>query len=137
MPWPSIDPSGWTTLRARLTLWNTAVVMLMTAATLVSVWLGARAALYREADATLRGSVREVAIAVADLYPDTNAVVAELRRKEAGHAERGWFSQLLTDDGITLWKSLRCPAAVAVMRSPELAGEEMAMMLRLGQRDDR
>jgi two-component system, OmpR family, heavy metal sensor histidine kinase CusS len=113
MPWPSTEPSAWTTLRARLTLWNTAVVLLMTAATLVSVWLGARAALYREADATLRGSVREVAMAVADLYPDTDAVVDELQRKEAGHAERGWFSQLLTDDGVTLWKSGRCPEAVA------------------------
>lgn len=130
MHWPSIDPSIWTTLRARLTLWNTGVVMLMTAATLAGVWLGARAALYREADATLRGSVREVAMAVDDLYPDTDAVVAELQRKEAGHAERGWFSQLLTDDGVTLWKSFRCPAAVA--EYPPSAADRRENIVQVG-----
>lgn len=130
MRWPSIESSSWTTLRARLTLWNTGVVMLMTAVTLASVWLGARAAVYREVDATLRGSVREVAIAVADLYPDTDAVIAELRRKEAGHAERGWFSQLLTDDGVTLWKSLRCPAAVA--EYPPTAADRRENIVQLG-----
>ena len=58
MRWPLIDRHTWATLRARLTLWNTAVVLLMTAATLLAVWIGARAALYREADAVLRGTVR-------------------------------------------------------------------------------
>ena len=76
MRWPSIDRQVWTTLRARLTLWNTAVVLLMTVAALLAVWIGARAALYREADAVLRGTVREVAIAITDLYPDVDAVVA-------------------------------------------------------------
>jgi signal transduction histidine kinase len=59
MRWPSIDWQVWTTLRARLTLWNTAVVLLMTVAALLAVWIGARAALYREADAVLRGTVRQ------------------------------------------------------------------------------
>lgn len=113
MPWPSIDPTAWATLRARLTLWNTGVALLMAAATLATVWLGSRAAIYREADATLRGSVREVAIAVAQLYPDTAAIVAELKRKEAAHAERGWFIHLLFADGTTLWRSDRCPMAIA------------------------
>jgi two-component system, OmpR family, heavy metal sensor histidine kinase CusS len=113
MRWPSIDWQVWTTLRARLTLWNTAVVLLMTVAALLAVWIGARAALYREADAVLRGTVREVAIAITDLYPDVDAVVAEMRRKAAGHAERGWFTQLLTGDGQTIWKSDLCPAEVA------------------------
>ena len=113
MRWPSIDRQVWTTLRARLTLWNTAVVLLMTVAALLAVWIGARAALYREADAVLRGTVREVAIAITDLYPDVDAVVAEMRRKAAGHAERGWFTQLLTGDGQTIWKSDLCPVEVA------------------------
>ena len=113
MRWPSIDRQVWTTLRARLTLWNTAVVLLMTVAALLAVWIGARAALYREADAVLRGTVREVAIAITDLYPDVDAVVAEMRLKAAGHAERGWFTQLLTGDGQTIWKSYLCPVEVA------------------------
>jgi heavy metal sensor kinase len=113
MRWVGIDGTSWTTLRARLTLWNTAVVLLMTGVALVAVWFGARGALYREADAELRGNAREMAIAIADLHPDINAVVDEMRRKAAGHEERGWFTQLLTANGVTLWKSDRCPAEVA------------------------
>ena len=36
----------------------------------------------------------------------------ELRRKAAGHEERGWFTQLLNDEGTTLWKSASCPPEV-------------------------
>ena len=113
MRWPSIDPTTWTTLRARLTLWNTGVVLLMTATSLAAVWLGARGALYRETDAVLIGNVREVAIAITDLYPDIDAVVAELQRRVKANAERAWFTHLLTEDGKTIWQSDLCPEAVA------------------------
>lgn len=103
----------WATLRVRLTIWNTLVVLLIALMALLAVKIGARAALYREADAVLRGEVNEVAIALRDLYPNTDAVVDELRRKAAGHEERGWFTQLLTDEGRTLWKSESCPEEVA------------------------
>lgn len=113
MRWLTTDPATWSTLRARLTIWNTGVVLLATAASLLAVWLGARAATYRETDAVLRGNVREVALAVTDLYPDLDAVVAELKRKERGHAERAWFTHLLTEDGRTIWKSDLCPDVIA------------------------
>lgn len=130
MRWLSTDTAGWASLRARLTLWNTAVVLLMTAATLATVWLGGRTAMYREADATLRGSVREVAIAVADLYPDIDAVVSELRRKQEAHAERGWFTHLLFADGTTLWQSDRCPPAIAAY--PPQAIDRRENIVQLG-----
>jgi heavy metal sensor kinase len=113
MRWAGIEETGWTTLRVRLTLWNTAAVLLMTGVALLAVWFGATAALYQEADAVLRGSAREMAIAVADLSPDVDAIIDDMRRKAAGHEERGWFTQLLTADGTTLWKSDRCPDVVA------------------------
>ena len=113
MRWAEINGTAWTTLRARLTLWNTAAVLLMTGAALSAVWFGATAALYQEVDAMLRGSAREMAIAVADLSPDIDLIVDDMRRKAAGHEERGWFTQLLTSDGTTLWKSDRCPDVVA------------------------
>lgn len=113
MRWLTTDSASWSTLRARLTLWNSGVVLLATAASLLAVWLGARAVLYRETDAVLRGTVREVALAITDLYPDIDAVVAELQRKERSHAERAWFTHLLTEDGETIWKSGLCPDAVA------------------------
>ena len=130
MRWPLIDRHTWATLRARLTLWNTAVVLLMTAATLLAVWIGARAALYREADAVLRGTVREMAIAITDLYPDIDAVVAEMRRKATGHAERGWFTQLVTSDGQTIWKSELCPDEVA--NFPPTAADRQENIVQVG-----
>jgi heavy metal sensor kinase len=102
----------WATLRVRLTIWNSAVVLLVMLAALLAVQVGARAALYREADAVLRGEVNETAIALKDLYPNTDAVVDELRRKALAHEERGWFTQLLTDDGTTIWKSESCPEEI-------------------------
>jgi len=113
MPSRLFNRIPWATLRVRLTIWNTLVVLLVTLAALLAVRFGARAALYREADAVLRGEVNEVAIALKDLYPNTEAVVAELRRKAAGHEERGWFTQLLKDNGETIWKSDSCPDEVA------------------------
>jgi two-component system heavy metal sensor histidine kinase CusS len=130
MRWPSIDRHAWTTLRSRLTLWNTAVVLLMTIAALLAVRIGARSALTREADAMLRGTVREVAIAITDLYPDIDAVVAEMRRKAAGHAERGWFTQLLTGDGETIWKSELCPDEVAAY--PPTAADRRENIVQVG-----
>ena len=102
----------WATLRVRLTIWNSAVVLLVMFVALLAVQIGARGALYREADAVLRGEVNETAIALHDLYPNTDAVVDELRRKAVAHEERGWFTQLLTDDGTTIWKSDGCPDEV-------------------------
>ncbi len=113
MPSRLLNRIPWATLRFRLTVWNTLVVLLITLVALLAVKVGARAALYREADAVLRGEVNEVTIALKDLYPNTDAVVDELRRKAIGHEERGWFTQLLTGDGKTIWKSESCPKEVA------------------------
>ena len=119
----------WATLRFRLTVWNTLVVLLITLMALLAVKVGARSALYREADAVLRGEVNEVTIALRDLYPNTDAVVDELRRKAAGHEERGWFAQLLTDDGTTIWKSASCPPEV--VRWP-VAREKIEALVQVG-----
>lgn len=102
----------WATLRLRLTLWNTAVVLIATLATLAAVLLGSRAALFREADAVLAGEVAEIVLAIRDLHPDTRAVIEELRRKAVGHEPRGWFTQLLDASGATLWSSAGCPDEV-------------------------
>lgn len=103
----------WATLRVRLTLLNTGVVLFATIAALLAVRLAARSILYREADSVLRGEVREISMALEDLHPDRQAVVEELRRKTVGHRERGWFAQLLDGGGKTIWKSDNCPDAIA------------------------
>lgn len=108
----------WATLRLRLTLWNTAVVLLATLATLAAVLVGSRAALFREADAVLAGEVAEIVLAIRDLHPDTQAVIEELRRKAVGHEQRGWFTQLLDASGTTLWSSEGCPEEVLEVQGP-------------------
>ena len=112
MPLPTADPLPWGSLRARLTLWNTLVVLLTVAAALFAVRAGGRNMLFHEADAVLVGEVNEVALALADFSPDTAAVIEELRRKAEGHEARGWFTQLLAADGQTVWNSDGCPTAV-------------------------
>ena len=113
MPSPLRDRLPWGTLRVRLAVWNTAVVLAMTVAALLAARLAARATLYDAADRELRGGVKEVTLALRDLFPDMDAVVAEMRRKAVSHAGRGWFSQLLTEDGTTVWMSEHCPDTVA------------------------
>lgn len=113
MPSRLLRPIPWATLRVRLTLLNTAVVLLATIAALVAVRLAARSILYREADSVLRGDVREISMALEDLHPNRQAVIEELRRKTVGHRERGWFAQLLDGNGKTIWKSDNCPDVIA------------------------
>lgn len=129
MPLRLIRRIPWNTLRVRLTLWNSTVVLLVTLAAFAAVSLGTRAALYREADAVLRGEVRETAIALRELSPDTDAVIAELQRKAVSHEERGWFTQLLTVDGVTLFRSESCPGMIAAF-GPVRPGEEEIVVQR-------
>jgi two-component system heavy metal sensor histidine kinase CusS len=112
MPLRLLRRIPWTTLRLRLAVWNTAIVLLAILSSLLGVRLGLRWALFSEADTVLRGETREVAIALRDQYPDVDAVVAELRRKAISHEERGWFTLLLTGDGRTIWRSASCPPEV-------------------------
>ena len=103
MRWPRPDRAWLSSLRGRLTLWNTALVLLMTVSSLVAARLVARATLYDAADAELRGAAEEVVLALQDLYPDVDAVVAQVRRLARSHERRGWFIQFLTQEGQTLW----------------------------------
>jgi signal transduction histidine kinase len=102
-----------TSLRARLTAWNTLVVLLFTIVTLAAARFAARTTLYAAADAELRASATEVALAIRDLQPDLEAVVDEFIRKAESHEERGWFMHLLTEDGMSIWKSDDCPEAIS------------------------
>jgi heavy metal sensor kinase len=125
---PDLVPKD--TLRVRLTLWNTAVVLAMAAAALFAVNIGAHAALLREADTVLHGEMNEIELAVRKLHPDTEAVVEVLRRKADSHESRGWFTQILTEDGHTAWRSDRCPEAVASY--PPTATDRDEVVVQLG-----
>lgn len=113
MRWRALERLRRTTLRTRLTIWNTAVVILLAATMLLVVRFAARQALYADTDAELRAACREIALAIRAFEGDEGPIVAELRRKVASHEERGWFLHLLHTDGTTIWKSDHCPAEVA------------------------
>ena len=124
MRWPRPDWGRLTSLRGRLTLWNTALVLLMTVASLLAARVVARATLYDDADAELRAGAQEVVLAIQDLYPDLDAVIAQVSRMARSHAQRGWFVQLLTQEGETIWKSQFCPDEVARFPPSKLSQEE-------------
>lgn len=128
---PLIEWIRATSLRTRLTLWNTAVVILLTTITLLVVRFTARSALYADCDAELRSASREIALAVQELSGDAAPLVAELRRKAASHEERGWFLHLLTPDGKTVWKSDHCPADV--VNYPPVDVEQVEVVRQVGQ----
>jgi heavy metal sensor kinase len=130
MHWRLIERLRATSLRTRLTLWNTAVVILLTTITLLVVRFSARSALYADCDAELRAASREIALAVQELSGDAAPLVAELRRKAASHEERGWFLHLLTPDGATVWKSDHCPADV--LNYPPKDVEQVEVVRQVG-----
>lgn len=125
MRWLPTDRTWWTSLRVRLTLWNTAVVLATTLATLAVVQVAARAMLYREAEASLRAAVEGISAAIRDHHPDMAAVVGDMQRMTASHRERGWFMHLLTHEGTTVWRSDNCPDAVVNNPPSRLDSEEV------------
>ena len=123
MRWPPIDLPflrliPWGSLRIRLTLLNSAAVLLAMLILLFAVRLGVRSALFRETEETLLGEVREVAMSLEEFHPDSSdfiasrdLLVAELRRKAASHRDRSWFLHLL-DGTDTVWASPNCPEEI-------------------------
>ena len=130
MHWRLVERLRATSLRTRLTLWNTAVVILLTTITLLVVRLTARSTLYAECDAELRAASREIALAVQELGGEEAPLVAEMRRKAASHEERGWFLHLLTADGTTVWKSDHCPTDV--VNYPPVDVEQVEVVGQVG-----
>lgn len=113
MRWSLNERPVWASLKGRLTIWNTIVALLMVLTCTAAVRFSASSAIDRQLDAVLRGECTEIGLASAAFPPGTSALVDMLRRKAASHEERGWFSQLLTEDGQTIWQSARCPEVVA------------------------
>jgi two-component system heavy metal sensor histidine kinase CusS len=117
-------------LRVQLTIWNAAVVIVMTVATLVAVRLVARTTLYADADAELRAASREISLAVRDFDPDESSIVAEMRRKAESNEARGLFMHLLTEDGRSVWSSDHCPDSV--VQFPPRALDKAENVVQLG-----
>lgn len=99
-------------LRFKLTVWNTVVVLLVAVLALVSVRQGLYIMLLHETDNVLRNEAREIVLVIRQSWPDLDAVFEELGRKTVVHEQHGWFVQLLDGSSKTLWKSPSAPAEV-------------------------
>lgn len=81
-------------LRFRLLVWNTAVVVLIVIVTLLAVREGLRLTLIRELDEVLKEDALEIRLAVEQLYPRWDLIQQEINRKAVGHAHRELFVQV-------------------------------------------
>lgn len=96
------------TLRVRLTLWNTALVLLVVGLTLFGVHRGIRIALRHEADELLREDLLAVTLTL-NQNADLSKAFSELDRMAEAHRERGMFVQILDRDRRLRWASEDAP----------------------------
>lgn len=99
------------TLRFRLTLWNTTVVLLMVVVTLWGVREGLRFTLLHEADNQLKVDATEIRLTIEQLYPDQQRIHDELDRKAISHVNKSFFIRLYDHQNVLLWSSVDAPTA--------------------------
>ena len=86
-------------LRFRLSAWNTAAVLLIVVVTLLALREALRFSLLQENDLLLMDDAYEVVLAVEGLYPSLDQIEKEMERKALGHVDRELFVQLLDENG--------------------------------------
>ncbi len=123
-------------VRFRLTVWNSIVVLGAALAALLALREAMRYTLEQEIDDLLREETIELVLAVQELHPDQNAIFDEFARKASGHAPHGWFVQLLGAEGQMLWESPNTPRSIR--RRPFSTVQKVALFThdgyRVGQR---
>lgn len=98
------------TLRVRLTIWNTLVVLIAVVVALLSVREGLRYYLLFENDAVLNDEAKELLLAIERWHPDTEQIIGEMQRKAQSHSDRDWHIRwLAADHRTTLWASSNAP----------------------------
>ncbi len=104
-------PTRWFfTLRTRLTLWHTLVVLIAVCSALLAVREGLRYYLLLESDVVLNDEARELTLAIQRWHPNQEQIIAEMQQKAAGHSERGWHIRWLAEDRRhTIWASSDAP----------------------------
>lgn len=97
-------------LKVRLTVWNTLVVLITVISALFAVREGLRFYLVLETDATLDAEVKEVLLAIEQLYPNRQQIIACMERKAEGHRDRNWHIRWLDEQrSDTIWVSSFAP----------------------------
>lgn len=115
------------TLRFRLTLWNTAVVLILLAVNLLAIRAGLRFTLLRMLDEFLNEEIYSAAEDLNRLSGDAEQLHNVYNRQALGHPRRLLFVQLIDDKGQLAWSSLQAPAA-NLLPASDLAFEGPATM---------
>lgn len=113
-------------LRARLTLWNAAVVVFVVVIALWAVREGLRWTLVAETEELLLQDAAEIALAVESCYPDLERLHGDLDRKAIGHSPRRMFVELLDAEGHSLWSSIHTPELLDLPPPRQAAGPLLA-----------
>ncbi|MFN0054746.1 MAG: sensor histidine kinase, partial [Planctomycetales bacterium] len=92
-------------LRFRLTVWNTVVVLLMVLVTLWGVRVGLRFILWQEADKQLVEDAHEVAQTYVQLYTSREKLYEELNTKAMTHSHRQLHIRIFDAGHKLLWTS--------------------------------
>ncbi len=115
-------------LRFRLTLWNSAVVLLTAVAALFALREGLRVTLMREIDQQLTEDAQEIELAIQDFYPNFNQIREELNRKAEGHKAHGLFVRLLGPKNEEIWMTAHPPG----YELPEIDPSDEANLVTAG-----
>jgi heavy metal sensor kinase len=93
-------------IRSRLTIWNTLVVLLAVVAALIGVRVGLRYYLIQELDAVLDDEARELVLIIEAAHPDYRKIMDAMRMKAEGHSPHHWHLRWLDETRTrTLWVS--------------------------------
>ena len=111
MPFERLRPL-FRSLRFKLTVWNTVVVLLIAVLALVSVRQGLHFMLLHEVDIVLTDEAEEIALMLRQTWPDRSTILEELERKSTVHRQHGWFAQVLEQSGEVFWASESTPASL-------------------------
>jgi two-component system, OmpR family, heavy metal sensor histidine kinase CusS len=100
---------GFGTLRARLTLWNTVVLLVFVALTLMGVREGLRGMRYGWLDEFLEDEIAEIRDEIREQAPRWDEIHKELDNKATDHARRKMFIQLFRRSGELQFSSAHTP----------------------------
>ncbi len=98
------------TIRFRLTVWNTLVVLVACLLPLFAVREAMRLTMEREARQLLREEALELELAIDQLHPDQSGINEEFERKVLGHSQHDWFAGLIDESANFVWKSDNFPS---------------------------
>lgn len=124
-------------LRFRLTLWNTATLLVVAVISLLILREAVRLTLWREADAQLQEDANEIEQAIEAYYPDLDEIHRELNRKASTHTHRGLFVRIYDEELNNQWASINLPTVLYPVellksgRKPVSAGQHRMVHFEL------